>query len=371
MKTRIVLAGLIALAACTNENTANTLTIEGTVKNAAAKMIYLEENIPNGQPTIMDSSELKSNGSFLLQAPKKEEALYHLRLAGKTGPLALLISDATNLHVTADAANTAEPYAVKGSAASEALVAFDRTTYKQGMALFTAGSKVDSLRKAQAPDSTINLEYATVEKAAASLKSYVQDFLKKASSPVLTLYALSSFQNTAANLGMPGLTQAEMTQIIQEAAAKFPQHTALQAVKKSIPSAKAPDFSQPGIDGNPVALSSFKGKYVLLDFWASWCKPCRMDNPNVVKAYSQFKDKNFTVFGVSLDQNRDAWLKAIKQDGLTWTHASDLKFWSNEAAALYGVQSIPANFLIDPQGNIVAQDLHGDDIVKTLQRVIK
>ncbi|MDB5206829.1 MAG: AhpC/TSA family protein, partial [Flavisolibacter sp.] len=123
--------------------------------------------------------------------------------------------------------------------------------------------------------------------------------------------------------------------------------------------------------GQPVSLSSFKGKYVLLDFWASWCRPCRQDNPNVVKAYNEFKDKNFTVFGVSLDQNKDAWLQAIQQDGLTWTHASDLKFWSNEAAVLYGVQGIPANFLIDPQGNIVAQDLHGEEIVRTLRNLVR
>ena len=96
-----------------------------------------------------------------------------------------------------------------------------------------------------------------------------------------------------------------------------------------------------------------------------------MDNPNVVKAYREFKDKNFTVFGVSLDLDKEAWLQAIQQDGLTWTHASDLKHWSNEAAVLYGVQSIPANFLIDPEGNIIAKDLHGEEITNTLRQLIK
>ena len=161
---------------------------------------------------------------------------------------------------------------------------------------------------------------------------------------------------------------------------KVPSHAALQNVNKNLSAindkadvsvTKAIDFSQPGIDGKQVSLSSFKGKYVLLDFWASWCKPCRVENPNVVKAYQEFKDKNFTVFGVSLDKDKNAWLQAIQQDGLTWTHASDLKDWSNEAAALYGVQSIPANFLIDPQGNIIARDLRGDELLNKLREVIK
>jgi thiol-disulfide isomerase/thioredoxin len=110
---------------------------------------------------------------------------------------------------------------------------------------------------------------------------------------------------------------------------------------------------------------------VLVDFWASWCQPCRIDNPNVVKAYNEFKDKNFTILGVSLDQNKDAWLKAIQKDGLTWTHVSDLKFWDNAAAVLYGVQSIPYNVLVDPNGNIVAENLHGEEISNTLRKVLK
>jgi peroxiredoxin len=126
------------------------------------------------------------------------------------------------------------------------------------------------------------------------------------------------------------------------------------------------EFTQNDVQGKPVKLSAFKGKYVLLDFWASWCKPCRLENPNVVKVYNKFKNKNFTVLGVSLDQSKDAWVKAIDADKLAWNHVSDLQQWNNAVAQMYHVQSIPGNFLIDPNGKIVAKDLRGEDLEKKL-----
>jgi peroxiredoxin len=146
----------------------------------------------------------------------------------------------------------------------------------------------------------------------------------------------------------------------------------LAGIKSTSIGAIAPEFTQADTSGKAVSLNSFRGKYVLIDFWASWCGPCRKENPNVVKNFQQYKDKNFTVLGVSLDRPnaKEAWLKAIHKDGLDWTQVSDLKFWDNEVAKQYGIRSIPQNFLLGPDGKIIAKNVRGDELGKKLAEIL-
>jgi peroxiredoxin len=143
----------------------------------------------------------------------------------------------------------------------------------------------------------------------------------------------------------------------------------LETIKKVSVGQPAPEFTLNDPDGNPIAISSFRGKYLLIDFWASWCGPCRRENPNVVTVYNDFNDKGFEIIGVSLDRDREKWLGAIESDHLTWPHVSDLQYWDSAAGKLYGINSIPANVLVDRGGIIVARNLHGDDLRKKLQEL--
>lgn len=162
---------------------------------------------------------------------------------------------------------------------------------------------------------------------------------------------------------------------ISPALANCPYVTDLDAIIARLENVQigktAPEFTLPDTAGVNVSLSDFRGKYVLLDFWASWCPPCRRENPNVVKAYQEYKDKNFTIIGISLDQNKAKWMKAIQDDQLTWTHVSDLKYWDSEIPALYGVRGIPSNVLLDPDGVIIAKNITGEELHAQLKEHIK
>jgi peroxiredoxin len=378
--SRIFFLLLIGAFASCNSKSGNTFTVEGVVKNTGEKTIYLEQNLANQErPLIVDSAQIADNGNFKLSTTTKEEGIYSLRAGHAQLPFAVLINDSKKIKVSADLSKRDDPYTISGSDATEQLIHYDKVIGQQLERLSQYSQHYDSIVHVKATDPAIRkmldslrtVDSVSYESAAQQMKDYVTGLASKTNSPSLITYTITTFQQVADRYGMRGFTPTETTQIVNKALSKFPDNTTLQDWKKTLRPGKAPDFTLTDTSGRTVSLSSFKGKYVLLDFWASWCKPCRFENPNVVAAYNQFKDKNFTIVSISLDDNRQAWINAIHADGLTWNHVSDLKGWESQVAALYGVQGIPYNFLLDPEGNIVAEDVRGKELFATLNRFLK
>lgn len=207
------------------------------------------------------------------------------------------------------------------------------------------------------------------------LMSLLKSFISKNPNSYISLLALNDLTNPNSEIDSPTLLSLykNLSETVKKTDFGKALGTRILSGSRTAIGSVAPDFTQNNPDGKPVKLSDFRGKYVLIDFWASWCGPCRKENPTVVKAYAQFKDKNFEILGVSLDNpnGRNAWLNAIENDKLTWMQVSDLQGWKNQAAALYGVQSIPQNFLIDPKGVIIAKNLRGEELIRKLNSLLK
>lgn len=377
---------LLLLAACKDDK-GPQFEIEGTVKNATGSVVYLEEaSISNMQPVVVDSAKLDKNGKFELNAASGEENIYLLRFNTEPTPLATLINDSKEVKITADPTNPKEPYTVKGSPASQQLKDYLTESNNKLTQIYTTSLQIDSLRQSGVGDTVLAAVDARRKTVVDEFRNFVMQTINDSKSAPLSVFVLGSYQSYASSpaLGLPPMNQQEVQEVINKIAAKFPKHTGLATLKNSLqanaqgPAAgssiintAAPDFTLPDVNGKPVSLSQFKGKYVLVDFWASWCKPCRMENPHVVQAYQQFKNKNFTVLGVSLDKEKAPWLEAIKTDGLTWTHVSDLKFWDSMVVPMYRIEGIPYNVLLDPNGVVIAESLRGEALMAKLSEVLK
>ena len=370
-----------AIISC-GEKSGDSFAVVGVIKNSNAKKIYLEEtSLGVQQRVLVDSAVLGRDGSFALKAKPEEETLFNLYLDNEVYPFVPLVNDAPKITVSADLNDKTNSVKTEGSAGTKAVSDFLQQGNDRLSRVNVLGREMDSLVKAKASDSLIADVNIRGRAQLEDFRNYVGQFVKNSKSPTVAAFSLGTYRLFNAD---------EYDSLLSGIVKRFPDNKRLVMLKRDFDAQmakmnqqqneagpekwtgkQAPDFRLPDVNGKEISLSSFKGKYVLVDFWASWCGPCRAENPNVVAAYNRFKNKNFTVLGVSLDKTKDAWEEAIKHDGLAWSHVSDLKFWGSSVVPLYGIEGIPFNVLVDPQGKVISESLRGPALEEKLQEVLK
>jgi peroxiredoxin len=398
MKTTKIFAciAVISFLISCKEKNKETIEVKGTLQNIEKTIAMYPDafksdsislllyEVPFGgdaQPIQLDSVVVsKKNPAYKLSGRAKGAAIYDVVV--NNGPMIPFVNDASELKIDIDLTNKEKYYTVSGSPASETLRDFIFSYSEKSSAVNKSFQALDSLKLISASDSAVINATNQKNKSMASVNDFVKQFLAKDNHPLVAGFAAGIASNTFS----PDEYDTELSKLVK----KYPgdanlaylkqqfdqQKMQSQQAEKSAQSnswvgKKVPDMSMPDVNGKEVSIASFRGKFVLIDFWASWCGPCRNENPNVVKAYNEFKNRNFTVLGVSLDKDKPNWVKAIKEDNLAWTHISDLAYWNSKSVDIFKFEGIPFNVLVDPEGTVIAESLRGFDLSKKLSEVLK
>lgn len=369
----LVYATLIAMIFVGCKSGSNDALISGTIDNAGGKSAVLQ-GFANGKPSTLDSTKIQPDGSFSIPKMNIERDFYRLMIGDSQRGLLMVLDSTSNLQVSANADSLAQSWSVQGSADTELLLEFTKQTDEFKVRMDSMLKANQDLRTSRDIQDRQKLR-ALQQELMSEYQEYVKSFVDNNTSSAAALVAVNNL-DVKSELDYFRRVRDELKDKLGESAywENLDQKVAqaeqrAEAMEKFEPGKPAPNIELKNTEGNVVSLESLEGKVVLVDFWASWCKPCRRENPNVKRVYNRFKDQGFEIYGVSLDKKRDKWLQAIEQDGLPWVHVSDLKGWQSAAADLYQVRSIPYTVLVDKEGKIIETGLRGKKLEEKLAEI--